>query len=98
MEAFGDVNKEGGTVRARSVPLECSVHSFLLAILPLSRNPPMSSRLIVRVTAPVVAISLLLLAVGIGAAWQVQRWQKRVSQDLRVNVSGMRAGEELEIL
>src|ERR1700728_3098374 len=58
----------------------------------------MSSRLILRVTAPVVAISLLLLAGGIGTAWQVQRWQKTISKDLRENVSGMRAGEEMEIL
>src|SRR5689334_15174885 len=58
----------------------------------------MNARLTLRVTAPVVAISLLLLAVGVGAAWQVQRLQKSVSHDLRVRVSGVRAAEELEIL
>jgi signal transduction histidine kinase len=58
----------------------------------------MSSRFMVRMTAPIVASSLLLLAVGLGTAWYVQRWQRTVSQDLRVNVSGIRAAEELEIL
>jgi signal transduction histidine kinase len=58
---------------------------------------PMNARLLIRMTAPVVATSLLLLAVSVGTAWQVQRWQKRVAHDLRVNVPGMRAGEELEI-
>jgi signal transduction histidine kinase len=58
----------------------------------------MNARLITRLTAPVIAISLLLLAVGVGAAWEVHRWQKAVSHDLRVRVSGVRAAEELEIL
>jgi signal transduction histidine kinase len=49
-------------------------------------------------TAPIVAISLLLLAVGVGAAWYVGSWQQTVSRELRVNASGIRAGEELEIL
>jgi signal transduction histidine kinase len=51
-----------------------------------------------RLTAPVVATSLLLLGVGVGAAWYVQRLEKHVYDDVRSNVSGMRAGEELEIL
>jgi signal transduction histidine kinase len=58
----------------------------------------MSARLILRMTAPVVAISLLLLAFGVGAAWYVSSWQKRVARELRLNTSGIRAGEELEIL
>jgi signal transduction histidine kinase len=57
----------------------------------------MSRRLIVRMTAPTVAISLLLLAVGVLAAWQVHRLQRNISQALLVNVSSMRAAEELEI-
>jgi signal transduction histidine kinase len=51
-----------------------------------------------RITAPVVATSLLLLAVSVGSAWQIVRWQKSVSHNLRVNVKGMRAAEELEIV
>src|SRR5438105_2278891 len=58
----------------------------------------MNARFVLRVTAPIIAVSLLLLAVRVGAAWQVQRWQKAVSHDLRVRVSGVRAAEELEIL
>jgi two-component system, NtrC family, sensor histidine kinase HydH len=58
----------------------------------------MNARFILRMTAPVVAISLLLLAFGVGAAWYVHGWQKTVSRDLRVTVAGIRAGEELEIV
>jgi signal transduction histidine kinase len=58
----------------------------------------MNKRLLLRLTGPVVAISLLLLAMGVGTAWHVGRWQKAVASDLRVNVSGVRAAEELEIL
>jgi signal transduction histidine kinase len=45
-----------------------------------------------------VAVSLLLLAVGVGAAWYVQRMRKNVSHELLINVSSMRAAEEVEIL
>ena len=58
----------------------------------------MSSRLILRLTAPLAAVSLLLLGVGVGAAWYVQRMQRSVSETLLVNVSSMRAAEEVEIL
>jgi hypothetical protein len=57
----------------------------------------MNIHFMVRMTAPVVAISVFLLAVVIFAAWLVQRW-KTVSQDLRANAVAMRAAEELEIL
>jgi signal transduction histidine kinase len=58
----------------------------------------MNTRLLIRMTTPVVATSLLLLAVGVGAAWYVHRLQRSVSDELRANVSSMRAAEELEIL
>ena len=58
----------------------------------------MNSRLMVRMTAPIVASSFLLLAVGLGTAWYVERWQSRVSEGLLTDVSGIRAAEELEIL
>ncbi len=58
----------------------------------------MHTRFMVRMAAPVVAISVFLFGVVVGTAWLVQRWQKTVSQDLRVNISGVRAAEELEIL
>lgn len=58
----------------------------------------MNLRLILHIAGPVILTSLLLLAVGVGAAWYVDWFQKRVSQDLLGNISGLRAGEELEIL
>ena len=57
----------------------------------------MSSRLIVRMMAPLVAMSVLLLVVGVGAAWYVHHLQSRVSDDLKANVSSLRAAEELVI-
>jgi two-component system sensor histidine kinase HydH len=51
----------------------------------------------VRMTAPVVVTSLLLLVVGVGAAWYVHRLQHRVSDELKANVSSLRAAEELVI-
>jgi signal transduction histidine kinase len=58
----------------------------------------MNVRFLVRMTGPIVAISLLLLALVVGTALYVQSWQTRVSRDVRVNVAGIRAAEELEIL
>ena len=58
----------------------------------------MSRRLLRHLTIPVVPISVLLLAVGVWAAWRVQQLQERVSGEVRENVSAMRAAEELEIL
>lgn len=57
----------------------------------------MTSRLIVRMTAPLVTTSVSLLVVGVGAAWYVHQLQTRVSDDLRANVSSLRAAEELVI-
>jgi signal transduction histidine kinase len=58
----------------------------------------MNRRLLRQLTIPVVPISVLLLAVGVWAAWRVQHLQERVSREVRENVSAMRAAEELEIL
>lgn len=58
----------------------------------------MKNRLIRHLTIPVVPISVLLLSVGVWAAWRVQHLQERVSREVRENVSAMRAAEELEIL
>jgi signal transduction histidine kinase len=44
-----------------------------------------------------VATSVLLLVVGVGAAWYVHHLQSRVSDDLKANVSSLRAAEELVI-
>jgi signal transduction histidine kinase len=58
----------------------------------------MNRGLLRRLTIPVVPISVLLLAVGVWAAWRVQHLEERVSREVRENVSAMRAAEELEIL
>jgi signal transduction histidine kinase len=58
----------------------------------------MNRRLLRHLTIPVVPISVLLLAVGIWAAWRVQHLQERISREVRENASAMRAAEELEIL
>jgi signal transduction histidine kinase len=58
----------------------------------------MKRRLLRHLAIPVVPISVLLLTIGIWAAWRVQHLQERVSREVRENVSAMRAAEELEIL
>lgn len=57
----------------------------------------MTARLMVRMTAPLLVISGLLLAVGVGAAFHVQSLQQNASEILTLNVASMRAAEELEI-
>jgi two-component system, NtrC family, sensor histidine kinase HydH len=58
----------------------------------------MNRRFLRQLTIPVAPISVLLLAVGLWAAWRVQHLQERVSREVRENVSAMRAAEEVEIL
>jgi CHASE3 domain sensor protein len=53
--------------------------------------------MITRVFFAVVAVSLLFLGLGAGAAWYVHRLQRNTSDMLDINVSSMRAAEELEI-
>jgi signal transduction histidine kinase len=57
----------------------------------------MHARLLVRLTAPIMAISALPLAVGVVSAWNVHRSQKNASAALALNVASMRAAEELAI-
>ncbi len=57
----------------------------------------MKHGLLVRMTAPLVAVSVLLLLLGTVTAWYVQRLQKNASDTLALNVLSIRAAEELEI-
>jgi two-component system, NtrC family, sensor histidine kinase HydH len=57
----------------------------------------MNIRLLIRMTAPVMATSFLLLTVGVGAAWYVNLLEKKVSADTLENVSAVRGAYELEI-
>jgi two-component system, NtrC family, sensor histidine kinase HydH len=58
----------------------------------------MNARVMLRLTAPVLVTSLLLLMLTVGTAWYVHSWQKTVAREVRVNVLAMRAAEELEIV
>jgi two-component system, NtrC family, sensor histidine kinase HydH len=57
----------------------------------------MNSRLLWRVTAPAVAVGLVLLAAGVAAAWYINRLQTRLADVLNDNVTSLRAAQELEI-
>jgi signal transduction histidine kinase len=57
----------------------------------------MTSRLLFRLTIPLIGISFLLLAGAVVAAWSVQQLHQDLSYILSINVSSMRAAEELEI-
>lgn len=55
----------------------------------------MSSRLLIKIALPMIAISLLLLGVGITAAWHVQKQQEESSELIRREVHGLLAVEDL---
>ncbi|HEV7999781.1 MAG TPA: ATP-binding protein [Planctomycetaceae bacterium] len=57
----------------------------------------MKTNLFVRVAGPVIAISVIPLVVGVASAWQVNRSYKQVSNQLSLDVAGLRAGEKLAI-
>lgn len=57
----------------------------------------MNAKFVLRMTAPMIAISLLLLAVGVGSAWYVHRLQKENSDLLALDVSSMLAAEDIVI-
>ena len=54
-------------------------------------------KMVIRLTAPIVALSLLLLASGAIAAWYLHRIQKDNPGHLAHDVAGVRAAEELAI-
>lgn len=58
----------------------------------------MASRLIWRITAPTIVVSLLLLSLGGLAAWYVHRLQQDSSKLLSDSVATLRVAEELEIV
>jgi len=57
----------------------------------------MQSRLVARLTAPVAAVSVLLVAVALGAAWYARDSQRNVSVMLDSHVASVHAAQELEI-
>ncbi|MBM4070348.1 MAG: histidine kinase [Planctomycetes bacterium] len=57
----------------------------------------MNPRLAWRFLVPMVAVSLLLLAIGVVAAWSMHRLQSEVSEILAAHVGSVRAAGEFEI-
>jgi len=57
----------------------------------------MKTKMMLRISAPIMAISLVPLAVGVGAAVHVHQAQKTISDALALNVTSMRSSEELAI-
>ncbi|HUY35033.1 MAG TPA: ATP-binding protein [Pirellulales bacterium] len=57
----------------------------------------MSTRFILRMAAPMIGLSMLLLAVGVVAAWYVHNQQKDNSELLARDVSSMLTAEDVEI-
>src|SRR5262245_32886346 len=57
----------------------------------------MQSRIVVRLTAPVIVVSALLIIIAFGAAWYVRDSQRNVSVMLDSHVASVQAAQELEI-
>lgn len=57
----------------------------------------MQSRIVARLTAPVIAVSASLIVVALGAAWYVRDSQRSVSVMMDSHVASVRAAQELEI-
>lgn len=57
----------------------------------------MDSRVATRIAAPVAALSVLLLALSVVAAWSVRDMQERASGPIATSVASVTAAQELEI-
>lgn len=57
----------------------------------------MQTRLVARLTAPVIAVSALLVTVAVSAAWYARDSQRNVSVMLDSHVASVHAAQELEI-
>ncbi|AMV27181.1 Sporulation kinase A [Gemmata sp. SH-PL17] len=57
----------------------------------------MQTRIVARLTAPVAAVSVLLVAVAVSAAWYARDSQRNVSVMLDNHVASVHAAQELEI-
>jgi two-component system sensor histidine kinase HydH len=57
----------------------------------------MQTRLVVRLTAPVIAVSAILILVALAAAWYVRESQRTISTVIASNVASVQAAQELEI-
>lgn len=57
----------------------------------------MQTRLVARLTAPVIAVSAVLILVALAAAWYVRDSQRTFSTVIASNVASVQAAQELEI-
>ena len=57
----------------------------------------MQSRIVARLTAPVIVVSALLMVIAFGAAWYVRDSQRNVSYMLDSHVASVQAAQKLEI-
>src|SRR5688500_3318679 len=57
----------------------------------------MTSRTVARLAAPIAALSVLLLALSVVAAWYVRDMQERASGPIGTSVASVTAAQELEI-
>src|SRR5262245_7016489 len=57
---------------------------------------PTTPRVVARLTAPIAAVSVLLLALAIVAAWYVRDMQERASGPIAMSVASVTAAQELE--
>ena len=57
----------------------------------------MQTRLVARLTAPVIAVSAVLILVALAAAWYVRDSQQTLSTVIASNVASVQAAQELEI-
>ena len=73
----------------------CFIAHFGLLQAARHVKSPMSTRLLVWMAAPSVAISLLLLALGGMGGWYVHHRQKSTSEDLDLDVRSIEAVEKL---
>ncbi|WP_254053698.1 ATP-binding protein [Singulisphaera sp. GP187] len=74
-------------------------HKTASNLLPTNQSgsPRLAKRVLARLIAPVVVVSLLLMAVGSVAAYYVHQLQQNTTDLLTRDVSGIRAAEELVI-
>jgi signal transduction histidine kinase len=57
----------------------------------------MTPRIVTRLTVPIAAVSVLLLALAVVAAWYIRDMQERASGPIARSVASMTAAQELEI-
>src|SRR6476646_9902107 len=63
----------------------------------LARAAVVNRKILLQVAGPAVGVGLLLLAVCLVSAWQINRLQANMAHLLKRNVASLEAAQELEI-